>query len=130
MGERYEYRLTWKRRHPGLLIASGDEDLPLEGGPFVYTKRKRYDSFAGARRFALLVQGRQAEAFPDHDPEGYMCCGGYECGCGGVSWAEHWEAENARIVKKYGPVVSFRIDRRPVGDWAEANHLGLKVSNG
>lgn len=89
-----EYRVVWQR----------------EGA----TKRRTIrQTEAAAQRFALVLQGRLAEA-TGLDPDGYSCCDGYECGCGGRSRAQDWAAATSRIASLiYGPV----IESRSVGSW-------------
>lgn len=99
MNERlFEYRIVWQR----------------EG----YAKKRRlFQTRRAAERFALVAQGRVAEA-TGLDPNDYACCGGYECGCGGKTNAETWAAESARIpALVFGPV----IERREVGTWANGD---------
>jgi hypothetical protein len=80
-------------------------------------KVRMYETEQAARWFALKLQGRMAEAYPDLEPDEPFCCPGtrvYECGCGGETWAERWARESAQVPPLLdGP----HLDSREVGDW-------------
>lgn len=97
--ERYEYRVSWRR----------------EGQRRKHVLRQ---TEAGARRIALVAQGRIHDAHPELDPDAYWCCPGtreYECGCRGVTNAEAWAAHTARLPALVELPV---IERRAVEEWA------------
>lgn len=106
-GERRQWRVRWRR----------------DG--FTGSSQKTYMDEAKARRWALIVQGRMVEAFPDEDPEscecgGKNCIGSYDCG-GNRTKAEKWAERSARVPPLvWGPV----IDSRPVGEYEGAEVLG------
>jgi len=92
-----EYRIKWKRE--------GD----------ARPKTRIYQRRAPAEHLSLILEGRQAEAFPDKTPDDFACCNGRECGCGGESNAEVWERRNAEFAPlEDGP----RIEVRTVGEWS------------
>jgi hypothetical protein len=81
-----------------------------------------YQSEAPARRFALILEGRLAEAFPDTDPDAVACCAGGSmepfaegnCNCGGKTNAEVWQERHERFPRLVeGP----DVESRPVGGW-------------
>lgn len=86
---------------------------------FAGPSQKTYMSEAKARQWALVVQGRMAEAFPDEDPESCECGGKYCHGpsfeCGGTrTKGEKWAERTASLPPLvWGPV----LDSRPVGDY-------------
>jgi len=67
---------------------------------------------AARRRFALLTSPEPWRAY-GHDPESKMCCGGGNCGCGGLTVRESYMEKRARLPK----LVYARIDRRKVSEW-------------
>jgi hypothetical protein len=80
-------------------------------------KVRVYETRKAAELFALKLQGRMAEAYPELDPEAYYCCPGtvsHECGCRGETWAEQWARESAQIPPL---VLGPEIEARPVGEW-------------
>ncbi len=89
-----EYRVTWQR-----------EGLPK--------KRRLYQRRDAAEKFVRLLRGESRAA---EDPDAFACCSGYDCGCGGVTNAEAWEARYGDMPRLViGPVLASR----PVGDWSE-----------
>jgi hypothetical protein len=73
-----------------------------------------YQSEAPARRMALVLEGRLAEAFPSTDPAAAACCNGYQCTCEGETNAEVW----AKRHDEFPPIVDGPfIERRTVGAW-------------
>jgi hypothetical protein len=86
---RTEFRVVWQRE--GL------------------SKRSvRYRSRAQALSKALVLQGRIWEV-TDQDPDGYACCSGAECGCGGLTRAQAWAQRSAEVPPLiYGPVIQTR----------------------
>jgi hypothetical protein len=74
-----------------------------------------YQSEAPARRMALILEGRLAEAFPDIDPNALACCDGRECQCDGSTNADAW----AKRHDEFPPILDGpHIERRTVGVWA------------
>lgn len=95
--ERFEYRVRWRR-----------QDL----GP----RTAVYQTEAGARRKALVLQGRMAEA-TGLDPDAKWCCNGNYCPCDGRTNQQEWDRVQAELPPlTFGPV----IERRPVGEWQSA----------
>jgi hypothetical protein len=47
------------------------------------------------------------------DPDAFMCCSGHECGCGGETNREHFEAQREAIPK----LIDAWIEVREVGAW-------------
>ena len=94
-----------------------------EGGRL---QHKIYQSEAGARRWALILQGRMSEAYPDTDPEGFPCCDGsaertgWHCGCGGKTWREHWDSVNASFAEVGNQAVGVVVECREVEGWTAA----------
>ena len=98
MSDQHEYRVVWQR----------------EGLRKAY---KLYQTRRAAERWALIVQGRLAEVIPDEDPDDLACCSGRECGCHGVTNAQAWAEQTARVPRLvHGPVV----EARAVGSWGAA----------
>lgn len=90
-----EYRVKWKREG-------------LNAKRVKYTARK----FA-ERRLALLTSDKPWEVLRI-DPDTFQCCGGYECGCEGLTVREHLEAMRARM-----PALEYAvIEQREVGPWS------------
>jgi hypothetical protein len=76
-------------------------------------KAKIYQTRQGAERWALILQGRIQEPTGD-DPDDYACCPGYECGCGGITNADVWGEETAKVpALMEGPTIESRL----VGEW-------------
>lgn len=94
----------------------GGDPLGVPGG----LRSRIYQRRANAKRFALIVEGRMAEA-TGRDPKDYACCSGRECGCHGETNAEVWArrvAEFPRLME--GPTIQCR----EVGDWVDAEPQG------
>jgi hypothetical protein len=80
-------------------------------------KVRVYGTEKAALTFALKLEGRMDEAYPELRPDHGWCCQGtsLSCDCGGETWAERWARESARVPPLiFGPAV----DSRPVGEWA------------
>jgi hypothetical protein len=75
------------------------------------------NSRARAERSLAFFQGRYQESYPDSKPDAYVCCSGYQCGCGGKTWAERW-AEMAESIADYPPLEYVRIETRQVPRWS------------
>lgn len=81
-------------------------------------RRTKYKTFAtikaAERRLALLTS---AEPWKLKDPRNnideVVCCDGYECGCGGETHGEAFEA----FKKETATLLDAYIEKRPVGDW-------------
>lgn len=96
-----EYRVTWKR----------EGQRP---------KLRLYQTEAAARRHMLIVQGRIAEAFPEKRPDDRACCEGRECGCRGLTNAQAWAEQSARVPPlTEGPF----IESREVGEWEPVSEV-------
>lgn len=95
MTERREWRVVWKRE--------GRKE-----------KNKRYRTHAGAARWIQILGPEPWTAFGGR-PDDYMCCSGNpdSCGCGGMTWKEHWEEKRLEIPK----LEWTRIESRTVGPW-------------
>lgn len=65
-----QYRVVWKRK-----------EMP--------EKRKRYETRAGAERFATLL-GPEPWKITGRGPDEQFCCSGYMCACGGITVREHF----------------------------------------
>ena len=92
-----QYRVRWQR----------------EGFP---PKSKSYgNNRARAEAMALFLQGRVEEA-TGHARDDFKCCDGRECGCGGVTWGESWDARLAKI-GEVPPLLFARIETRKVERW-------------
>jgi hypothetical protein len=78
-------------------------------------KVRFYEKREAAERFALKLQGRMDEAYPELNGNEPHCCGGsWDCDCGGETWYDRWERESAQVPPLIrGP----EVDYRPVGDW-------------
>lgn len=50
---------------------------------------------------------------PDAEGDDLECCGGYQCGCNGMTYAEH----SAEVRKDMAPIESITIEQREVGSW-------------
>jgi len=94
----FEYRVVWKR-----------EDMSV--------KRKIFQTVKAAKRYiTLLTSEKPWEAF-GLDGESLLCCSGHECGCGGITVRDSFQAKTNGV-----PNLTFvRMDYRRVGPWAE-NH--------
>lgn len=98
MTPRRQYRVRWQRL--GMSRA----------------KVRMYETEDAARRCALKLQGRMAEAYPDLDPEDTWCCAtsNYACPCGGETYVERWKRESALVPPL---VLGPEVDSREVGEW-------------
>ena len=91
--------------------------------------KKRYRTFqteAPTRRWALILAGRQAEAFPDVDPDKPWCCQGYECGCQGMTNQDWWDDRNKVMSEGEfapGAAEEVTVESRAVGGWVSNDHL-------
>jgi hypothetical protein len=104
--KRRQWRVRWRR----------------EG--FTSYSSKTYMDEAKARRWALVVQGRMAEAFPDEDPDACECGDGGpvgQYGCSGQrTKGEKWAERTANLPPLvWGPV----LDSRSVGEYEGAEVL-------
>ena len=89
-----EYRVIWKR----------------EGAR--KPKRKEYRTIRGLERFLKLFSDAPWEAC-GNDPDELMCCSGYQCGCGGLTWREWHDGQTAAL-----PNIEYmRIEEREVNEW-------------
>ena len=103
-----EYAVVWKRAE-------------------CVAKRKKYRSRPLAERFMLLLGPEPWKRDADRmgrpkDPDSYMCCSGYECGCGGISLRQHYlEAR-----KDLPPLEWMRLEIRDVEEspWRPAGLAG------
>lgn len=80
-------------------------------------KRKRYASRKAAERFMRLL-GPEPWVALGKDPNALVCCRGTlcdqnQCGCGGLTWREHLEAQREDIPA----LKSVRLETRTVGPW-------------
>lgn len=109
----YEYRLIWRRESGDVYDPdTGAWDHDDSPGPL---RSRIYQRQAPARRLALILQGRMAEATGE-DPDDFACCSGHECGCGGELKRDVWAKRGAEIPPLIeGPT----IQRRTVGEWAD-----------
>jgi hypothetical protein len=79
----------------------------------MHSKRVVYKHRGSAdRRLALLTHPRPWEPL-DQNPDAYVCCDGYECGCRGVTVREDHED----IRKRLPPLEYVRLESREVGEW-------------
>jgi hypothetical protein len=76
-------------------------------------RQKILQNREAADRLALKLQGRMREAYPDLDPDAYVCCDGAWDHCNGLTWAEQWEERSETVP----PLTRLRIESRPVGEW-------------
>lgn len=89
--QKQEFRVTWQR-------------TGLRRRHRLYATRK------GAERWASVLAGQMVA----EDPNGYACCSGWECGCGGITNAQADEQRYGKVpTLVYGPVV----EARDVGEW-------------
>lgn len=63
-----EWRVAWRRADGGVL------------------RSKRVRNVAHGERLVRFLRGEFA------DPDAWACCDGHECGCGGLTQREAWEA--------------------------------------
>lgn len=96
---RTDYRVAWQRE-----------------GNVSPRSRRCGNSIAKARRCLAFVEGRYSEAYPNSKQEGYVCCSGWECGCGGKTWADRW-AELAENAADMGRLLYVRIEARQTSPW-------------
>lgn len=94
-----------------------------------FSKRQKvFGLRESAERYALILQGRLEAAWPDRDPDAFVCCAGsWDCGCGGMTWADEWarQRDQRREVPRlvWGPV----IDSRAVGEWEQPDAVATVV---
>lgn len=87
-----EYRLRWRRQGLGI-------------------RTKLYQDRAAAERWALILQGKMAEA-TGLDPEAYACCDGRDDGCGGRTNEQVWADRPGQP-----PLVELALEVRAVRPW-------------
>lgn len=105
-----EYRVVWKR--------VGHR-----------RKTKRFARLATAEKFLVMLGPEPWRAYAFHrdgrpkDPEDVVCCGGWECGCGGQTVRE----QSDEMRKNMGPLEGIPVlECREVGPWrAGASLRGL-----
>lgn len=90
----FEYRIVWQR----------DGLRP---------KRKRYARENAARRFVEILSSTEVFVRPGESPEDYVCCSGFECGCGGQKLRESLEIQ----MKEMPKIIALRLERRAIGEW-------------
>lgn len=114
----FEYRVIWRRERGRFYDwETGAEDYSDAPGPL---HSRIYQRPVYARRLALILQGRMAEATGD-DPDDYACCSGRECACRGETNADAWAARAEGMPPLLeGPT----IQRREVGEWSDAPESG------
>ena len=99
-----EYRVSWQR---------GEQRK----------RRALFQTLRGAEHRVALLAGTFEEAFPNRDPDGYVCCEGNPgpptyCGCRGETEREYFDSRRRAVpALVYGPV----IEVREVADWQELN---------
>jgi len=89
-----QYRVVWKREG-------------LRPKRRVFARRGTADKF-------LLLFGPEPWRYLGKEPDEYVCCSGYQCGCGGETHRKHDEAVRATLPK----LEWVRVESRPVGAWA------------
>jgi hypothetical protein len=98
------YRVAWQRE---------DQVAPRA--------RNCGNSRAKAERCLAFVQGRYEDAYPGKKADAYWCCSGYQCGCGGKTWAEKWtEMAEGPADSPLRPLLWSRIESRQVALWQPA----------
>lgn len=99
-GGRTEFRVVWKRR--GLSA-----------------KRREFKRQAAAEKFLLLLGPEPWRAYlkGDDGADDRVCCSGYMCGCGGMTYRE--QAEDRR--KDMPPVEYVRVQERRCTEWRPAD---------
>ena len=88
-----EYRVVWKR----------------EDGK---KKTKRYATLKGAKRWMTLLGDEPWKAYANN-PDDKYCCDGDLCGCGGITWKQHFEFHRQSLPK----IEYIRLEQRDVGEW-------------
>ena len=96
MSDGVEYRVVWKRVG-------------------IRSKHRPFARRASADRFVRLF-GPEPWTYLGRDPDAYVCCSGYNCGCGG----ETYRQANETTRRELPHLEWFRIEQRGVEPWSTA----------
>lgn len=86
--------------------------------PKTFLRKTRH----GKDRLLVLLGPEPWKAYTDRGPDEYLCCSGYECGCGGQTVREESDARREGVP----PVVRIEVSERSVtrAPWGEYVRVG------
>jgi len=113
-----EYRVVWKRK-PFSIDPDGGGGKTEMFDP--RPKTRRYSTRRGAEKFMLLLGPEPWRYYaPTRNADDLVCCSGYECGCGGMTYRE----QSDKTREDMPDIEYVRLEVREIGEWKtmEASH--------